>query len=380
MRRAPERKKKKKKGSRRREKGKLNLRDFLNRPDIVENETERFLISVPKVESSESDEAAWRDSALKLNAERLRTEKRLRDSERTLQETAWDPKEYTESGFHILSCMSTSTRKKIDQLPKANEMVASLIPSIEANLSSRPSQSVYKSLRKIQRRNYHRQQKQEDDQKDEERNVQMKTRTFRRHRRRIRKGERKQQQSRMVRTTTTPTTRILHHLHQKSVNREKSLKLNIVTQMSSIMQTTLPRDMIQRATNDQIRRHHFKRFLEIMQHVIRSFSLRELHHCMGVWQNYVQKDRDRERVESACTIQRAWWRSLARFELNTRRELRDRQEAESRRVIAERNHAASTIQRAYRTSCAKHLTSLLRELRDLRDQSIRVLQRSYRCC
>ena len=47
---------KKKKGSRRREKGKLNLRDFLNRPDIVENETEKFLISVPKAESSEPDE------------------------------------------------------------------------------------------------------------------------------------------------------------------------------------------------------------------------------------------------------------------------------------------------------------------------------------
>ena len=136
MRRAPERKKKKKKGSRRREKGKLNLRDFLNRPDIVENETEKFLISIPKAESSEPDEAAWRDSALKLNAERLRTEKRLRDSERTLQETAWDPKEYTESGFPILSCMSTSTRKRIDQLPKANEMVASLIPSIEVVIST----------------------------------------------------------------------------------------------------------------------------------------------------------------------------------------------------------------------------------------------------
>ena len=129
MRRAE--RKKKKRGSRRREKGKLNLRDFLNRPDIVENETEKFLISIPKAESSEPDEAAWRDSALKLNAERLRTEKRLRDSERTLQETAWDPKEYTESGFPILSCMSTATRKKIDQLPKANEMVASLIPSID---------------------------------------------------------------------------------------------------------------------------------------------------------------------------------------------------------------------------------------------------------
>ena len=30
----------------------------MNRPDIVENETEKFLISIPKAESSEPDEAA----------------------------------------------------------------------------------------------------------------------------------------------------------------------------------------------------------------------------------------------------------------------------------------------------------------------------------
>ena len=145
------------------------------------------------------------------------------------------------------------------------------------------------------------------------------------------------------------------------------------------MQTTLPRDMIRRATNDQIRRHHFKRFIKLMEDVIRSFSLRELHYSMELWRDFVRKDRVRERVESASTIQRAWWRSVARFELHTRRELRDRQEAEARRVIEERNLAATTIQRAYRTYCAKHLVSLLRELRDLRDKSIRVLQRSYRC-
>jgi hypothetical protein len=351
-----------------------DLRDFLNRPDIVSFEAERLVSTSSHKEGI--DEASWRDSALRLHAERLRTEKRLRAHERSLRETEWDPKDYRETGFPVLSCMSTSTRKRIDQLPKANEMVASLIPSIEANITSQPSNTIYKSLRKIRRERYLQQ-----DEKEEDKDMHFRSMRTRRNRTNIRPRVKRspkynKERKKQFKHTSTAT---LEHLHQESINREKNLKSEIVKQMSSIMQTTLPRNMIQRATNDRIRRHHFQKFVKIMEDVIRSFSLKELNHTFGIWQEFVQLHRDQERVKSALRIQRAWWRSVARFELNTRRELRDRQEAEARRLIAERNLAASTIQRAYRTCLAKSLTTLLREIRDLRDRSVRVLQRSYRC-
>lgn len=375
-----------------------DLTAFLQRPDVVVREARAL-----SARSRENDDEADRKEESAVRASIREESEKLEwiayQNRKRMKELEIEANRFRDPALPVLTCMSTSLRKSISRIPKANDIVSSHVRSIETELNKRPSNIIYSRLRRNMIRRHNVPSASVRDDGDARllsvidgrlRGAQgSRTSVIERRSKRRSRGVNRELDRRTNKRTIRgrrggSSNRKMMSIRQKAKELSSSkmehqkLQATIVSEMSNIMQR-LPRDLMKRATNNRVRFHHLNKLIMRMRGVISAFRRRCVARAMEKWKERTMWARQQARCAAACRIQRTWWRYVAIKEMNIRRELREAQDAEARRIFEMRSEAARTIQRAYRIRVAKTIVSVMREIRDRRTASASCVQRGFRC-